>query len=145
MKLTGRFYENKSTTRRTTRRDDPLCKLRFVRENPFSVSVPEELPSSGLRSEINLGWSFVKHVYLQERRQANTERVEGGGGEGARVEIEGVRNMKYEGRDDGRGKFVRFLSFCSEQWKGRTSTGSFVNCPVEPWLPDKGETDYAGY
>jgi len=62
-----------------------------------------------------------------------------------RVKIEGVRNMKYEGRDDGRSKFVRLLSFCSGRWKGRTSTGSFVNCPVEPWRLDKGETDYAGY
>lgn len=61
------------------------------------------------------------------------------------MEIEGVRNMKYEGQDDGRGKFVRFLSFRSGRWEGRTSTGSFVNCPVESWRLDKGETDYAGY
>jgi len=139
VKLTARFYENKNTTRRR-RRDDPLCKLRSARENPFSLSVPEE-PGSGLRSEINLVRSFVIHVYLQERRQANGGSL----GKGEGVEIEGVRNMKYEGRNDGRGKFVRFLSFCSKRWKERTSTGSFVNCPVEPWRLDKGETDYASY
>jgi len=92
-------------------------------ENPFSLNVPEELPSSGLRSEINLARSFVKHVYLQERRQANGE-IHGG-----RVEIEGVRNMKYEGRDDGQGKFVRFLSFCTGDGKGERQQGRSSTAP----------------
>lgn len=50
--------------------------------------------------------------------------------------------MKYEGLDDGASLFGSFR-FVTDDRKGETSTGSFVNRPVEPWRLDKGETDYA--
>ena len=109
VKLTAWFCENKNTTRRRRRRrrrrDDPLCKLRSARENPFSLSVPEESPGSGLRSEINLARSFVIHVYLQERRQAN------GGSSG-----------KGKGRDRGCSKYEIWRP---QRWPGVSLFGSF--------------------
>lgn len=124
MKLTGRFYENKSATHRFVGTIHSVnfglfAKIRFHWASLRSCLAP------GLDQKlISPGVSWNTYIYRNGDKQA--------GGFRRRVEIEGVRNMKYEGRDDGWGKFVRFLSFCSGRWKGRTSTGSFVNCPANP-------------
>lgn len=108
----------KSTTNeavKLTARDSMKIKIRrvvvgtihsvnfgFARENPFSLSVPEELPGFRLRSEINLARSFAIHVYLQEYGDKRT-------GKRGRSRVFEIWNMKASTT----GKFVRFLSFCN--------------------------------
>lgn len=160
VKLTARFRENKSAriagvvvgAIHSVNFSLLAAKIRFHCASPRS----RRRLTSGLRSEINLVRSSAIHTYIY--RSGDKRRPSGGwcgGGwragekrtEGRRGgwRSGGVRNMKYEGRADGRGEFVRFLSFCNGRWKGRTSTESFVNRPVESRQPDKGETDCVGY